>query len=74
LKDMTIHKIEKVWSTGKGHLKIYAQHGDNKVNILFWSKWDLVSTIDKSEKISIVGKIKRDTFNGGRYVDWIAIL
>ena len=74
LKDMTIHKIEKVWSTGKGHLKIYAQHGDNKINILFWSKWDLVSSIDKSEKISIVGKIKRDTFNGGRYVDWIAII
>ncbi|MEI6426686.1 MAG: hypothetical protein WCO66_05070, partial [Candidatus Absconditabacteria bacterium] len=74
LKDMTIHKIEKVGSTGKGHLKIYAQHGDNKVNILFWSKGDLVSTIDKSEKISIVGKIKRDTFNGGRYVDGIAIL
>lgn len=74
LQNMTIDKVEKVWSSGKGHLKIYAKHGEQKVNILFWSKGDLVSSIDKTQALSLVGKIKKDTFNGGWYVDGVEII
>ena len=74
LKDLIIHKVEKVWSSGKGHLKIYAQHGEKKVNILFWSKGDLVNQIDQDNSMSLVWKIKKDTFNGGWYIDWVEIL
>ena len=74
LKDLVIHKVEKVWTSGKGHLKIYAQHGEKKVNILFWSKGDLVNQIDQDSSMSLVWKIKKDTFNGGWYIDGIEIL
>jgi hypothetical protein len=35
---------------------------------MFWSKWSECDTFDASE-ISIVGKIKKDSYNGWFFID-----
>ena len=71
---VTITKVDKVWKKWKWHLKLQWKFGDGKVNFLFWSKWDMVESIEKGSKIDIVWKIKKDDFNGGYFVNGIEII
>ncbi|MDR2541588.1 MAG: hypothetical protein LBD11_07740 [Candidatus Peribacteria bacterium] len=48
-------------------MKIYAQRGDLLIHVMFRSKGDKCDLLPS--QISVIGKIKRDTFNGGWYVD-----
>ena len=73
-EDVVIDKIEKVWKNGNGHMKIYWLFGDKKINFLFWWKWDMIKSIDNDIRINIVGKIKKDDFNGGYYVNGVEII
>jgi hypothetical protein len=48
-------------------MKIYAQWGDQLIHVMFRSKGNQCDTLPS--QLSVIGKIKRDTFNGGWYVD-----
>ena len=48
-------------------MKVFGQRGDKLISLLFRGKGDESENI--ASKISVIGKIKRDTFNGGRYVE-----
>lgn len=73
-EDVELTKVDKVWKRGQGHLKLQWKFGDNKLNFLFWSKWDMVKTIETGIKIDVVWKIKKDDFNGGYFVNGIEII
>jgi hypothetical protein len=48
-------------------LKIYAQWGEQLVHLLFRGKGGQSESLPK--KMSVIGKVKRDTFNGGWYIE-----
>lgn len=75
LKDVHINKIEKVGTRGKCHLKIHAKFGDNKIVSMFRWKWDEVEDfiLRHKEPVSLIGKIRKDTFNGWFYLEWADI-
>lgn len=62
-------KVERVESLGKNskHLKIYGNFGEKTLVILLWGKGEEAWLIPA--KISAIGKVKADTFNGGFYLD-----
>ncbi len=68
LENTRVNKIEKVGNNGKWHLKIHATHGEEKITSLFWGKGEDASSIS-SNTISLVGKIKKDTYNGGVFLE-----
>ena len=71
-EDLQIQKVEKVWKNGSAHMKLYAHRWSQLLHLLFrWkgSQLDLIS-----DNISVIGKIKRDTFNGGYFVDGCAVI
>ncbi len=70
LENTRVNKIEKVGSNGKGHLKIHATHGKQKITSLFWGKGEDATNIS-SNTISLIGKIKKDTYNGGVFLEWM---
>ncbi|HRX63919.1 MAG TPA: single-stranded-DNA-specific exonuclease RecJ [Candidatus Absconditabacterales bacterium] len=69
-----VEKVEKVGKNGSGHMKIHGNFGDNKIKFLFWGKGDMIKNIEKEKEINIVGKIKKDDFNGGYFVNGVEIL
>jgi hypothetical protein len=66
-ENIEVHKAEKVWKNWWAHMKVFGQWGDKLLHILFW--WKGSESESLSSHISVIGKIKRDTFNGGWYVD-----
>ncbi len=76
LENILISKLEKVGNKTKTHLKIHAQFGKKKVTSLFRWRWEEVAELiarHGKEPISLIGKIKKDTFNGGFYLEGIEI-
>ncbi|HKL44343.1 MAG TPA: single-stranded-DNA-specific exonuclease RecJ [Candidatus Absconditabacterales bacterium] len=73
-KDILVDKVEKVGKNGNGHMKICGNFGDKKINFLFWGKGDMIKSVDKKSNIDIVGKIKKDDFNGGYFVNGVEII
>lgn len=70
--NLEIQKVEKVWKNGNTHMKIYASRWDKLLHILFRWKWWQSNLI--SSEISVIWKIKRDTFNGWYFIDGNAII
>lgn len=72
LEDIHIAKIEKVGTRGKCHLKIHAKFGNKKIVSMFRWKGDEVEAFISRHKtpVSLIGKIRRDTFNGWFYLEW----
>jgi hypothetical protein len=71
LENTRINKVEKVGSNGKWHLKIHASHGEEKITSLFWGKGE-EACYYQIKYISLVGKIKKDTYNGEfSWNEWI---
>ena len=76
LENIKIKKIEKVGTKWKCHLKIHGSFGEKKIVSMFRWKWDEVEElIERHGKIpvSLVGKIRKDTFNGWFYLEWADI-
>lgn len=71
-ENLEIKKIEKVWKNGWSHMKIYANRWDQLLHLLFWWKGSQSDVI--SSEISVIWKIRRDTFNWWYFVDWSAII
>ncbi len=76
VENISITKVEKVGNKAKSHLKIHGLLWKKNIVSLFRGKWEesesLIGSPAKST-ISIVGKVRKDTFNGGYYLEWIAI-
>ncbi|MCX6824700.1 MAG: single-stranded-DNA-specific exonuclease RecJ [candidate division SR1 bacterium] len=75
LENIVVQKIEKVGTKGKRHLKIHGKFGDKKIISMFRSRGDEVEALvaRHKEPVSLVGKIRKDTFNGGFYLEGIDI-
>lgn len=66
LEGIKVEKVEKVWKNGGSHLKIYGKFGEQQISSLFSSKGVEIDSI--WSQVSIVGAVKRDSYNGGFYV------
>lgn len=73
-ENIVITKVDKVGKKWQWHLKLQGLFGEEKINFLFWSKWDIAKSIEKNSQIDIVWKIKKDNFNGGYFVNGIEII
>lgn len=68
LKKLIVTDIERVGNKGNGHLKLHAQLWPNKLHSLFRGQGENNDNISKGE-ISLIGKIKPDSYNGGYFVE-----
>lgn len=66
LEGIKVEKVEKVWKNGGSHLKIYGKFGEQQISSLFSSKGVEIDSI--WSQVSIVGAVKRDSYNWGFYV------
>ena len=66
LEGIKVEKVEKVWKNGGSHLKIYGKFGEQSISSLFSSKGVEIDSI--WSQVSIVGAVKRDSYNWGFYV------
>lgn len=75
LENISIKKIEKVGTKGKCHVKIHGMFGDKKIITMFRSRGDKVEELitRHKEPVSLIGKIRKDTFNGWFYLEWADI-
>lgn len=75
LENVHIDKIEKVGTRWKCHLKIHARFGKQKIVSMFRWKGDEVEAFISRHKepVSLIGKIRKDTFNGWFYLEWTNI-
>lgn len=75
LENISIKKIEKVGTKGKCHVKIHGMFGDKKIITMFRSRGDEVEELitRHKEPVSLIGKIRKDTFNGWFYLEWADI-
>lgn len=70
LENINVKKIEKVWKNWWAHMKLHWDFEWKKLVWMFWWKW---SECDKWQwdKANIIGKVKKDNFNGGYFIDWV---
>ena len=66
LENIKLERVETVWKNSS-HLKIYGIFWEKTIVMMFWGKWADANLIP--QKISAIGRIKTDTFNGGYYLD-----
>lgn len=71
LENVQIQKVEKVGNKTKTHLKLHTLFGEQKLTAMFRGKGDDVDAtiIRWAKPVSIVGKIRKDTYNGGYFID-----
>ncbi len=68
VEKLIVTDIERVGKNGWAHLKLHAELGWNKLHSLFWKQGENNDNIGKGE-ISLIGKIKPDSYNGGYFVE-----
>lgn len=75
LENVHITKIEEIGMKTKTHLKIHAKFWNKKIVTMFWGKWwDVEEYITRhTEPVTLIGKIRKDTFNGWFYLEWADI-
>lgn len=74
LENLQITNLEKVWSKGQWHLKIYGKVEWRAINILQWWKGDMLENYTKWDSHTIIGKPKRDVYSGDWYLEWKEIM
>jgi uncharacterized membrane protein len=75
LENISIEKIEQIGKKEKTHLKIHAKLGDKQITTMFRWKWaDVDELIQKDmSTANIVGKVRKDTYNGWFYLEGLDI-
>lgn len=71
LEDVKIQKIEKVGNNGKSHLKIHTLFGEKKLTAMFRGKGDDKESLvtRNPSQVTLIWKIRKDTYNGGYFID-----
>jgi len=70
IENVKVNKVEKVWKNWWAHLKIHWDLDGKKLTSMFWSKWSECNGFDL-DQISVVGKVKKDSYNGGYFIDGV---
>ena len=70
IENVKVNKVEKVWKNWWAHLKIHWDLYGKKLTSMFWSKWSECDNFDL-DQISVVGKVKKDSYNGGYFIDGV---
>jgi hypothetical protein len=72
---MNIQKIEEIWNKTKTHLKVHGKLWDKTITTMFRWKWaDAKQLIENNiTTANIVGKIRKDTYNGWFFLDGLDI-
>lgn len=65
LEDVSIKSVQKVWSRWVGHLKFTLLYGDHTIQALQWSKGDLLDQRLGKSHVTVIGKVKPDSYRGG---------
>lgn len=75
LENITIEKIETIGKKEKTHLKVHGKLGDKKITTMFRWKWaDAEELIQKNiTTANIVGRVRKDTYNGGFFLEGLDI-
>jgi len=73
-ENILIEKISTMWKSEKTHLKLQGQLDWQAVTIIQRWKWELSVDFETWQSITVIGKIKPDTFNGGFFIDTKKIL
>lgn len=73
LEDTIITSVEKVWSKGKWHLKLWLNHQGQRIESLYWSKWDLVDQYSIGGQLQAIGKVKYDDYKRSHFLEGIII-
>lgn len=73
IHDVIISHAETVGRWEKTHLKLHCNKEDAHFNVMQRWKGDTIHEIVTDTPLTIIGKVKKDTFNGGFYVEgkWI---
>ncbi|MBS8122331.1 DHHA1 domain-containing protein [Candidatus Vampirococcus lugosii] len=71
MENIIFNDVEKVGKKGKGHLKAYASLEGNTFPVMFWGKGEDLGLVELRNPTKLVGKIKKDNYNGGFFVDGI---
>lgn len=71
-ENLEIQKVEKVWKNWSAHMKLYASRGNQLLHLLFRWKGSHADLIPS--EISVIWKIKKDTFNGWYFIDWCVVM
>ena len=71
-ENLEVQKVEKVWKNWSSHMKLYVRWWNRLLHLLF--RWKGSQSDFISSEISVIWKIKRDTFNGWYFVDWCAVI
>lgn len=69
VEDAVLLRTETIGKTEKSHLKLFCQKDDQKFTVMQRGKWKKWIELPSNSTISIIGKIKEDTFNGWFYID-----
>ncbi len=65
LSGLKVKSVERVGKNGGSHLKIFAKLEEKDLVVIFWG-----SGVDSEKipsQISVIGTVKKDTFNGGYF-------
>ncbi len=69
IENATILTVNKVGSRGNGHLKFQFFYDGTEFQAMHRSKGGLLENFQIWQKISLAGKLKKDTFNGWVFID-----
>lgn len=70
-KNFEVKSATKIGKSGDGHIKLQGIFAGNRISVLFWGKWAELEEYKSLWNIELIGKVKRDTFNGGFLVDGV---
>lgn len=74
LENIRVNRVETIGSSEKTHLKLFGSMGATQITAIQWWKWDLADTIETGKTVTLIGKIKPDTYNWGIFIDTKTIL
>ncbi|UFX83157.1 single-stranded-DNA-specific exonuclease RecJ [Candidatus Absconditicoccus praedator] len=71
INQIVFNNIEKVGKNGNGHLKAYASMNGTNFPVLFWGKGENLDFLQTQKPTDLIGKVKKDNYNGGFFIDGI---
>jgi len=69
VEEVEISRVETIWKSEKSHLKLHCKKDDVAFTVMQRGKGDKAPEMKDLWVVSIIGKLKEDTFNGGFYID-----
>lgn len=69
LEDIIIRDGETVGKNGDAHLKLYCRTGDQSFTVMQRGKGSTLHQLPRNEPLQLIGRLKKDTFKGGFFVE-----